>query len=137
MKMDVLMPSFLNSEHTSVRNERLAMVSHPALDVMASAASGTSVTWSGFTSRTRSMNDPIGFPSMLSSVVIRGLISLTSAYLICLSSGRGWTVMPSAPNFSQFTAASATSGILPPLAFLTVAILFMLTLSLVMRFDLN
>ena len=39
--------------------------------------------------------------------------------------------MPSAPNLSQSVAAFATLGILPPRAFLTVAILFMLTLSLV------
>ena len=73
----------------------------------------------------------MGLPSMLNSVVIRGRISLTSAYLICHSSGLGWTVIPSAPNFSQFMADRVTSGILPPLAFLMVAILFMLTLSLV------
>jgi hypothetical protein len=51
---------------------------------------------------------------------------------MCRSSGLGWTVMPSAPNFSQFIAAAVTSGIPPPLAFRIVAILLMLTLSLVM-----
>ena len=42
--------------------------------------------------------------------------------------------MPSAPKSSQFTAACATFGMLPPRAFLMVAILFILTLSLVMLF---
>ena len=50
---------------------------------------------------------------------------------MCLSSGLGWTVIPSAPKSSQFIAALFTFGILPPLAFLRVAILFILTLSLV------
>jgi hypothetical protein len=130
--MDVLMPLFLNSLLTSVRKSLFFIVSHPEFDVIASTASGTRVTWSGFTSSTRSMNESIGLPSMLNSVVIRGRISRTSAYLMCLSSGLGCTVIPSAPNLSQFTAASATSGILPPRAFLIVAILLMLMLSLVM-----
>ena len=78
------------------------------------------------------MNDGIGLPSMLNSVLMRGRISLTSAYLMCLSSGLGCTVIPSAPNSSQSEAAFVTSGIFPPLAFLMVAILFILTLSLVM-----
>jgi hypothetical protein len=82
------------------------------------------------------MNEGIGLPSMLNSVVIKGRISLTSEYLICLSSGLGCTVIPSAPNLSQSIAALATFGMLPPLAFLIVAILFMLTLSLVISFQL-
>ena len=71
---------------------------------------------------------------MFISVCRSGFIALTSEYLMCLSSGRGCTVIPSAPNFSQSTAAFSTSGILPPLEFLRVAILFMFTLSLVMAF---
>jgi POT family proton-dependent oligopeptide transporter len=35
------------------------------------------------------------------SVLIRGFSPYTSEYRICRSSGRGWTVMPCAPNFSQ------------------------------------
>ena len=42
--------------------------------------------------------------------------------------------MPSAPKSSQLTAAFATFGMFPPRAFLMVAILFMLTLSLVIFF---
>ena len=38
---------------------------------------------------------------MLNSVVIRGLIVLTSEYLICLSSGLGWTVMLFAIDSSE------------------------------------
>ena len=80
------------------------------------------------------MNDGIGLPSMLNSVVINGLSSLTSEYRMCLSSGLGCTVIPSAPNLSQSFAAFSRSGMLPPLAFRMVAILFMLTLSLVISF---
>ena len=130
--MDVRMPWLLNSLHTSERKLLFFMVSHPAFEVRASSASGTSVTWAGFTSLTRSMNLGIGFPSILSSVEMAGLMALTSEYLICLSSGLGWTVIPSAPNFSQSVAAFSTSGMFPPLEFLRVAILFMLTLSFVM-----
>ena len=45
------------------------MVSQPALEVIASTASGTKVTCVGFTSKTKSIKDCIGFPSMLYSVV--------------------------------------------------------------------
>src|SRR5690606_34935778 len=55
----------------------------------------------------------------------------TSEYLMCLSSGLGCTVMPSAPNCWQSMAAFITSGLLPPLLFLRVAILFILTESFV------
>ncbi len=58
-------------------------------------------------------------------------MALTSEYLMCLSSGLGCTVMPSAPNLSQSTAAFSTSGIFPPRALRIVAILLMFTLSLV------
>ena len=68
---------------------------------------------------------------MLNSVVTVGLMALTSEYLMCLSSGLGCTVMPSAPNLSQSTAAFSTSGIFPPRALRIVAILLMFTLSLV------
>ena len=52
---------------------------------------------------------------------------------MCLSSGRGCTVIPSAPNCSQLTAASKTLGILPPLALRIVAILLMFTLNFVIN----
>jgi hypothetical protein len=48
---------------------------------------------------------------------------------MCLSSGRGWTVIPSAPNCWHFTAASVTLGMVPPLLFRSVAILFIFTLN--------
>ncbi len=44
MDLDVRIPFSLNMAQMSVRNPLLAMVSHPALDVMASWASGTRVT---------------------------------------------------------------------------------------------
>ena len=47
------MPFSWNRAVTSVRNPRLASVSHPAFDVMASWASGTRVTCVGTTSSTR------------------------------------------------------------------------------------
>ena len=61
-----------------------------------------------------------------------GLMALTSEYLICLSSGRGCTVIPSAPKFTQSRAAFSTSGMFPPLALRRVANLLILTLNLVM-----
>ena len=128
---EVRMPSFLNSETISVRKILFFKVSHPALEVMASWGSGTRVTWSGLTERTRVMNSWDGYPSILNSVVISGLISRTSLYLICLSSGRGWTVIPSAPKSWQFMAAFNTFGTFPPRAFLRVAILLILTLNFV------
>ena len=69
---------------------------------------------------------------MLNSVVNTFLKSYTSAYLMCLSSGRGCTVMPSAPNRSMFNAVFITSGLLPPLEFRSVAILLMFTDNFVM-----
>ena len=45
------------------------MVSQPALEVIASSASGTRVTWVGLTCNTKSMNLGMGFPSILYSVV--------------------------------------------------------------------
>ena len=131
MKIDVLMPAFLNSRQMSVRKSLCFNVFQPAFEVIAFSASGTSVTCAGPTSFTRSMNLGIGFPSMLNSTLMRGLISLTSLYLICLSSGLGWTVIPSAPNLSQSQAAFSTSGRFPPLELRSVAILLMFTLSLV------
>ena len=132
MNMDVRIPLSLKDLHILVRKARLRIVSHPALEVRASGASGTRVTWSGMTSQASAAKLPVGLPSMLNSVVTRGRISLTSEYLMCLSSGLGWTVMPSAPNFSQSSAALVTSGMFPPRALRRVAILFMFTLSLVM-----
>lgn len=99
--MEVRMPTSLKRPITSVRKVRCSRVSHPWLLVIWLSPSGTSVTCVGFTSSTRSMYLSMGFPSMLNSVVTRGLMSLTSWYLMCLSSGRGCTVMPCAPNFSQ------------------------------------
>ena len=131
------MPASRNRPTTSVRNARLALVSHPWFDVIWSSASGTSVTCVGLTSRTRSMYRSMGLPSMLSSVVICGLIALTSAYLMCRSSGLGCTVMPSAPNISQSAATLRTSGWLPPRALRSVATLLMLTLNLVICKQLN
>ena len=55
----------------------------------------------------------------------------TSSYRICLSSGRGWTVMPWAPKRSQSLATCIRSGLLPPRELRRVAILLMLTDSLV------
>src|SRR5579871_1097660 len=54
-----------------------------------------------------------------------------SARLICRSSGRGCTVIPWAPRSSIKRAILIRSGLLPPRAFLMVAILLILTLSLV------
>ena len=125
------MPSFFNSVITCFRKERFPEIFHPLLEVIASGGSGTNVTWSGFISRTRSINLSEGYPSMLNSVVMKGLISLTSLYLMCLSSGLGWTVIPWAPNFWQSMATCSTFGIFPPRAFLNVAILFIFTLNLV------
>ena len=125
------MPFFLNSAQISVRNPLFSNVFHPALEVMASAASGTRVTCAGTTSSTRSTNAGMGLPSILSSVVSTGFNALTSEYLICLSSGLGCTVMPSAPKRSQSKAALITSGMFPPREFRNVAILFIFTLSLV------
>ena len=47
------------------------------------------------------------------------------------SSGRGCTVMPWAPNFSQSAATLSRSGTLPPRAFRRVATLLMFTLNFV------
>ena len=46
---------FLNVDTISVRKLLFFTVSQPAFDVIASCVSGTSVTWSGLTERTRSM----------------------------------------------------------------------------------
>ena len=129
--MEVLMPSLLNSAQISVRKDLWSNVFHPALEVRASGASGTSVTCAGRTSSTSEMKLGMGLPSMFSSVFIKGFIALTSAYLICLSSGLGCTVMPSAPKASQSRAAFSTSGLFPPRALRRVANLLILTLNLV------
>src|SRR5262245_5452511 len=50
---------------------------------------------------------------------------------MCLSSGRGCTVTPSAPKRCASMAAFTTSGLLPPRLFLSVANLLMFTESLV------
>ena len=63
------MPRSWKRRVTSLRNSLCASVSQPAFEVMASCASGTSVTCAGSTSSTRSTNDGIGLPSMFSSVV--------------------------------------------------------------------
>src|ERR1700722_6185425 len=110
------------------------MVSQPWLEVIWPSASGTRVTWAGFTSSTRSTNFcSWEFPSILNSVVMMSLIAYTSAYRICLSSGRGCTVTPSAPKRCASTAALTTSGLLPPRLLRRVANLLMLTESLVME----
>src|ERR1700676_5700225 len=48
---------------------------------------------------------------------------------MCRASGRGCTVIPWHPAAIHVRAASTTSGIFPPRAFLSVAILLTLTLS--------
>ena len=63
--------------------------------------------------------------------VIIFLISLTSLYLMCLSSGLGCTVIPSAPNRWISIAALTTSGLFPPRELRSVAILLMFTESFV------
>ena len=83
MNIDVLMPLSLKVLHTSVRKSLCLIVSQPALDVMASSASGTRVTWAGHVSRTRSMNEGIGFPSILNSVVMSNAFSSESFAVCC------------------------------------------------------
>ena len=61
--------AFGDAEITSVRNDLFFIVSQPELEVIASTASGTSVTCVGEHSNTKSMNFWIGFPSILNSVV--------------------------------------------------------------------
>ena len=76
--MEVRMPASLKRPMMSVRNPLFSLVSQPWLLVIWLSASGTSVTCVGFTSSTRSTYLPMGFPSMLNSVVMTGRISLTS-----------------------------------------------------------
>ena len=92
------MPRSWKRRVTSLRNSLCASVSQPAFEVMASCASGTSVTCAGTTSSTRSTNDGIGLPSMFSSVVRTRFRFRTSSWRIWRPSGRGCTVIPSAPN---------------------------------------
>ncbi len=69
MKIDVRIPAFLNSEITSVKKSLCLIVSHPAFEVKTSGESGTRVTCSGFTFKTKSINLLFGFPSILNSVL--------------------------------------------------------------------
>ena len=78
MKMDVRMPRSLNEAHMRFRKAWLRTVSQPALEVMASGASGTRVTWSGITSQTSALKEPVGLPSMLNSVCKAGRRARTS-----------------------------------------------------------
>ena len=78
------LPSPCREEMRALYDEMAALETqeaqiYKAFDVIASWASGTSVTCVGRTSSTRSTKGPIGFPSILSSVAIARLISRTSA----------------------------------------------------------
>ena len=58
--------------------------------------------------------------------IILALEPVSYTHLICLSSGRGCTVMPSAPKSSQSSATFTTFGTSPPRALRSVATLFIL-----------
>src|ERR1700722_10431712 len=97
--------------------------------------SGTRVHCVGLVERTSARNSGNGLPSMLSSAPGRSLTSAarsrTSAGRACRSSGRGCRVTPPAPASRQRLAAWTTLGECPSRAFLTRAILFRLTLKIV------
>ncbi|OQA07546.1 MAG: hypothetical protein BWY67_01703 [Bacteroidetes bacterium ADurb.Bin397] len=97
-------PAAFNSPIIFFKSDFCSMVFQPALDVNTSGGSGTSVTCSGLVASTSFMNSGEGYPSILNSVVTTFFSSTTSLYRICLSSGRGCTVMPSAPKRSQSIA---------------------------------
>ena len=113
------------------RRQEFGVCLQPADDVRASGASGTNVTCVGRTLSTRSTNSGVGFPSILNSERSSGRRRYTSSRRMWRSSGRGWTVMPSAPKRSMSSAASVTHGRFSPRALRKVAILFMLTLKFV------
>ncbi len=123
------MPASLNCLTISVRNSRFASTFHPEFEVIVSGASGTRVTCAGFTLLTSEIKSGAGYPSMLNSVEMAGASSRTSARLIWRSSGRGCTVIPSAPKDSMSRAVASTFGLSSPRAFRRVAILLILTLS--------
>ena len=68
-KIEVRIPSIFSLSITPFKNLACFLVFHPALDVIASSASGTNVTWVGFTSHTRFKNFVVGLPSILNSVL--------------------------------------------------------------------
>ena len=68
-KIEVRIPCCLNSCITSFKNDRFATVSQPALEVMASGASGTSVTCAGLTSHT-------SFVALASGALALGALAL-------------------------------------------------------------
>ena len=70
--MLVRTPASLKRSTTCVKNSIFGPTIQPLVDVMASGASGTSVTYSGFTSQTSSINSGEGYPSMLNSVFTSG-----------------------------------------------------------------
>ena len=87
----------------------------PAWLVISPGETGTSVHWSGRTSRTSATRSALGSPSMLYSadgwVFSAAATSCTSWGVMCRSSARGCTVMPAAPAARHTSTASSTRGI--------------------------
>jgi len=105
----------------------------PSPEVRTSGPSGTRVHCSGLTLRTMSKKRSSGLPSIFSSNwgrhgCISSANSNTSVRRICRSSGRGWTVMPSAPASCASAANRNTLGTAVRREFRRRATLFRLTL---------
>ena len=128
------MPEAFSWAMVSVRKALFLMVSQPLSEVSCVGASGTKVAWWGLFFRTNSMKRPSGLPSILNSVFTISFSRGMSAYRICRSSGRGWTVTPCAPKVSQSFASWMRLGRLPPRELRMRAILLMFTLNLVILF---
>ena len=109
------------------------MVFHPAFEVIASIeGSGTSVTWSGFTERTRVINPSDGYPSMLNSVVIfgRSLQDIIISYMSLIGSWMYSDTIRS-KKLTVYCGCQNIWDISTAVHFLIVAILLIFTLNFV------